>query len=310
MDPRQLRHLLALHEEGSFVKAAERVHLTQSALSRSIQTLERQLELRLFERLPQGVRATPAGRELVERARPLLRQLNGLAHEMRGLRGGLAGRLRLGAGPFPAASLLAAPLAELARNAPALRVDLLQAHAPALLAQLKAEALECFVADMRELGQDRELQILPLLDQEAGLFCRIEHPLLRAERLDWAALAAYRFAGVQLPAGLQAGLRQALALLPAEPLPLALQCDQIELLLQVTRESNLLLLATRAAVQPALDTGSLAELDLVGRLPGYRAPQARIGLVSLRGRSLSPAATWLAKRLAAPATQSSPSAPG
>jgi len=61
MDLRKLRHVLALHEEGSFVKAAARVNLTQSALSRSIQTLESSLELTLFDRTREGVVATTAG---------------------------------------------------------------------------------------------------------------------------------------------------------------------------------------------------------------------------------------------------------
>jgi DNA-binding transcriptional LysR family regulator len=50
INSRRLTHLIALAEEGSFARAAERVHLSQPALSRSIQALEEELGMKLFER--------------------------------------------------------------------------------------------------------------------------------------------------------------------------------------------------------------------------------------------------------------------
>ncbi|MDE1949443.1 MAG: LysR family transcriptional regulator, partial [Burkholderiales bacterium] len=72
LDLRRLQHLVALADECHFARAAERVNLSQPAFSRSIQAIESQLGLRLFEREAGAVRPTPAGVFLVERARRLL----------------------------------------------------------------------------------------------------------------------------------------------------------------------------------------------------------------------------------------------
>lgn len=68
----QLEHLLALDEERHFAKAAHRVHLSQPAFSRSIQSLEKQTGLLLFERKGGEIRPTPAGQFLIQRARTLV----------------------------------------------------------------------------------------------------------------------------------------------------------------------------------------------------------------------------------------------
>lgn len=72
VNSRRLGHLIALAEEGSFARAAERVHLSQPALSRSIQALEEEVGMKLFDRAARGVAMTAAGRLLVERARRVL----------------------------------------------------------------------------------------------------------------------------------------------------------------------------------------------------------------------------------------------
>ncbi|WP_164066567.1 LysR family transcriptional regulator, partial [Serratia marcescens] len=68
MNLRRLEQLIALAEEGTFVAAAERSHLSQPALSRSIRKLEQELGVRLFERDRHGAVLTPAGRRLLDRA--------------------------------------------------------------------------------------------------------------------------------------------------------------------------------------------------------------------------------------------------
>ena len=72
MDLKRLGHLVALADECHFARAAERVHLSQPAFSRSIQTIESDLGMRLFDRESGQVKPTPAGAFLIERARRLL----------------------------------------------------------------------------------------------------------------------------------------------------------------------------------------------------------------------------------------------
>ncbi|MEY3611430.1 MAG: HTH-type transcriptional regulator CynR, partial [Pseudomonadota bacterium] len=72
MNLRHLEHLLALAETGSFSRAAEKLYLTQSALSRSIQALETDLGGPLLDRVGKKNELTPLGRSVLERARRIV----------------------------------------------------------------------------------------------------------------------------------------------------------------------------------------------------------------------------------------------
>jgi DNA-binding transcriptional LysR family regulator len=72
MDIKRLTHFIALAEERRFVAAAARMHLSQAAFSRSIQALEDQLGLRLFDHGPQGVALTQMGETVLQRAKALV----------------------------------------------------------------------------------------------------------------------------------------------------------------------------------------------------------------------------------------------
>ena len=72
VDLKRLAHLVALADECHFARAADRVHLSQPAFSRSIQSIESDLGMRLFDRETGPVRPTPAGEFMIERARRLL----------------------------------------------------------------------------------------------------------------------------------------------------------------------------------------------------------------------------------------------
>lgn len=299
MNPRKLRHVLALHEEGSFVKAAARVNVTQSALSRSIQALESDLQLTLFDRTRDGVVATAAGRHFIARAQQVARMLSGFEHDMRALRGGAAGVLRFGIGPFPASSFLTDALAGLARECRELRVSVEINNAATLAEHLKAERIEFFIADTSQLREDREIAITPLARQSGIVACRAGHPLAASSNApDMAQLARFGFASVHFPPAdhLPSEIQQLLRAWTGgatEPAPLALSCDNLDVLKRVVLQSDLILMSTRAVVREELERGELVELPL----PGADAVAVTMGVASLRDRSLSPAAQAVISRM-------------
>lgn len=96
LDLRRMRHFVAVAEELHFRRAAERLRMSQPPLSQSIQALERELEVTLFERSRQRVFLTPAGRLLLERARSILTEVEATRLALRDAAGGLGGELRIG----------------------------------------------------------------------------------------------------------------------------------------------------------------------------------------------------------------------
>ncbi|TMV53846.1 LysR family transcriptional regulator, partial [Thioclava sp. BHET1] len=108
---KQLSYFQILAEELHFGRAADRAHVTQPALSMQIREFEAQIGTDLVERHPRGVRLTPAGRDVLVRARRILAEAAELEAVAR--RQGLARRLNLGVIPTIAPYLLPGVLARL-----------------------------------------------------------------------------------------------------------------------------------------------------------------------------------------------------
>jgi len=96
MEIRQLRAFVAIAELGTFTAGAQRVHVTQAAISMQIRQLENELGARLFIRAPRRVMLTEAGEQLLQRARQILRDHDAALDEVAELAGAERGRLRIG----------------------------------------------------------------------------------------------------------------------------------------------------------------------------------------------------------------------
>jgi DNA-binding transcriptional LysR family regulator len=95
MDIAALQAFLAVAETGSFSRAAERIFITQPAVSKRISALESQLGTRLFDRIGRTVRLTEAGQALLERTRAILRELDDVKRSIANLTGTIGGELAL-----------------------------------------------------------------------------------------------------------------------------------------------------------------------------------------------------------------------
>jgi DNA-binding transcriptional LysR family regulator len=291
LDLRRISHLVALAEERHFARAAQRVHLSQPAFSRSIQTLERELGQRLFDRDAGDVRPTSAGTFLIERARQLLFDARCLQRDAALYLQGDVGDASFGAGPFPAATLLPTVLPELRRRHPQLRLRVEVSAWAHLLEHLHAERIEFFVAEVRSLPAVAALDVRLIGRQEGGFFVRKGHPLAGLP-CTLPQVWSYGVGATQLPAVLKAAVSSALGLPPGQAPPLALECDDLHQLRTVALATDTVIGATTASMQDDVHSGGLTRLRLDRVPPLY----AEMGVVSLRNRSPSPAAS-LAIRL-------------
>src|SRR6201997_4825603 len=96
MELRQLATFVALAEEGSFTRAADRLHVVQSAVSAGVRNLEKELGAMLFDRSTHSVKLTDAGRALLPEARATLAAAQAARDAVDEARGGLRGKVVLG----------------------------------------------------------------------------------------------------------------------------------------------------------------------------------------------------------------------
>jgi LysR family transcriptional regulator, hydrogen peroxide-inducible genes activator len=167
---RQLEHLVLLAEHGHFGRAAAACHVTQSTLSASIKELENILQASLVDRTKRRVVLTPLGREIVERARRILRDGEDLVEAARAESEPLSGTLRMGVVPTIGPFLLPNILPRLRRIYPALRLYLVEDLTARLVEELHAGRLDivllalpydCGNVEVRTLFQDPFKVALP-----------------------------------------------------------------------------------------------------------------------------------------------------
>src|SRR5271169_5132830 len=118
----KLRLFLVILEEGSLRRAAERMHISQSAITRQIQLLEHDLGGRVLERTSAGVRPTNGGHALAEKAKGLVADYDSTMAEVRRLVRGESERLRIGYIASAVQEYLGPALAMLRRAYPRLKV--------------------------------------------------------------------------------------------------------------------------------------------------------------------------------------------
>lgn len=294
MDLKRWAHIVAVADRRSFIRAAEQVHLSQPALTRSIQAAEAELGLQLFDRGTNEVVPTPAGEFVVARARQLVFNSRCLERDVELYRSRGLGDTAFGVGPFPAATFLAPLLTEMRREFPGVNLRVEISNWQLLLKRLVEEDIEFFVADTRDLPSDPNLYVRALRREPGGFYVRAGHPLAEKRKaVTLEQLWAYGVLSVRLPVGVRAVIARLLGLGSPAELSLALECDDVEVLKDVALGCDSVLAAPHAAVAQEVAAGRLQPLKVTG-LPSQ---SSEMGVVTRRGRTPSPMAELIIDRL-------------
>ena len=180
MDTRQLAAFCEVVERKSFSQAAERLGVTQPAVSLQVRSLEERLGQRLLDRSGRTVEATEAGHVLYRNARRILQAERQLLEELDDEAGGeLRGTLAIGASTGPGAHLVPLLLCAFQRDHPALRVRLTVADTQTVTEQVAARELELGVVGAS--GRHRSLAFEPLVVDEIVLAVPPDHPFAGRE---------------------------------------------------------------------------------------------------------------------------------
>lgn len=285
---RHLRHALGLAEHRNFARAAEALHITQSALSRSIQSLEASLGVILFDRSHGGVEPTLYGQLLLKNARDLDLAARELQREIELAKGMSSGELKIGVGPWGAAVLAGSVVGAMSLQYPQLRLTLVIGPWKELPARLHTREIDLAIINISDVRPDDEIEVMPLQNHPAFLVCRQNHPLTLQSNPTAKDVFAYPLAAPNLPAG---AVEHLLSLLPAELRAVAIKrglaqitCDSSSVLKSVIANSDALTVMNAFMVLDELRSGKLIAIPGVNMGVG-----GRFGIVRLRRRSLSAA---------------------
>jgi LysR family transcriptional regulator, transcription activator of glutamate synthase operon len=276
---RQLRSVEAVARHRHFTRAAEELHVAQSALSHQIRRLEQELGTPLFERTSRRVTPTEAGRAIAARARRVLAEVDGARADVDELRGARRGRIWIGA-LLPAGNVdVPELLARFSQAHPGVEVGLPEGIAADMLRMVAADELDaafCLLAS--EIAD--ELAVEPLgHDEVVAAFAPDRAPA--SPHVDVADLVQHRVVATRRGSAITTVLEQRFAE-AGEPLRLALEsCDPFLLRSLAARgfATAILPRSLIALEGPALEVRSLH--------PGV---QLTVALVWRRERDAPPAA--------------------
>jgi DNA-binding transcriptional LysR family regulator len=286
IDLRHLRHALALAEHRHYVRAADACHITQPALTRSIQSLETSLGVTLFDRGRGGVEPTALGRLLLQHAVGLETASRELEREVQLARGLEVGELVVGVGPYGGAALVGPVLARLNQRHPKLRIRVLVAPWTELPARARSREVDVVVAELSEIAEQDDFESRPLSVHRLFVVCRAGHPLATSPARTVQDVFRFPLAGPQLPAAAY----ERLCTLAPPPIraamrrqgALAIQCDSSAVLKAVVMGSDAVSMMSGFMLDVEWAGGQLVilpDLDL-----GLRA---RFGAAWMAGRTVS-----------------------
>lgn len=289
---RQLRHLLAVADHGSFARAADTLQLSQPALSRSIQALEGLLGAVLFHRRSSGTVPTDAGRLFIDRARQVMQLADSLDREALAERVFQYGKVTFGSGPYPAQTIIAAALARFTDASPRVTARVLVRDWDDLLHSLQRSEIDFFVAETSTMEKDPGLVIERLAEHPLYFVARAGHALAgrrgvtAAETLAYPVIALSRISPRILEPMRQAQRRA----LDAGSLPRAFpaaECGTQGVATQIVRSSDAIMAAALPSVARELER---RELVVLGSEPWLHL---QYGIVKLKGRPMSTEAEQL-----------------
>jgi DNA-binding transcriptional LysR family regulator len=191
MELRQLRHFQEIVKVSSFGQAAERLHITQPALSKSIRNLERSLGCQLLERHPSGVTPTEYGRVFLDYAALVTSELDRAVEELDALAGRGRGIVRVGTGATMMRYLMPRAVKLFMAQADGSSVALRQGLKEELLAALRRGDIDLMVGSVGSGPVEEDLHQELVLEDRIAVVADAAHPLAGRAGLGLADLAPF-----------------------------------------------------------------------------------------------------------------------
>ncbi len=265
MELYQLRTFLAVCRHGSLSAAGDELHLSQPAVTRQIQSLEKQVGVRLLDRQGRSVQPTPAGQTLLRFAEQIVQTILACETVMEDLRLGKRGRLSIGAGLTTTAFVLPALIQEYKRRLPAIELSIVTGTTQEILQHVLARRIDLgFVTSpvkhsdciTRALFQDEIILVGDPSQPLAGISIAVSE-------LQSVPLVMYG------PSGFRDFLEEELHIAKVEP-TIVMELDSIEGIKRMAAAGVGHAFVPRSAAREELQEGKLVEVPVRGFGPLLR----------------------------------------
>ncbi len=263
MDFRQLRYALSVSKERSFTGAAKRLNISQSAVSEQVKLLEEEIGFELFHRTSRGIESTDRGRTFLYESERVMGDLLSLTDTARRLRGALSDTLMIGMGSGMAQIFIPRMFADLERDLPGVRLEIMTAPTKNIFNELHEERIDAGIAI--ESNPDRlpaGLIFDRLVDAEMALITHPKHALARSKQpIDIGRLVAEPFIMSELTVGYGQVVFSLFTDLGIRPNILAV-VDNIETMKMIVQAEGGIAIVPRACAENEVALGLLKALAI------------------------------------------------
>lgn len=199
MELRHLRHFAAVVDSGNLSKAAERVCISQPALTRSIKNLEDMVGAILLERRPRGMVPTPAGDALYRYARLILNEAVRARAEVKAVQAGARGELAIGFAAMFSDHIVDRAVAALCGSGRDVALTLTQGFLEELVDALRDGRLDVIFSNLSNMTLPDDVSVEPILDVNAYIYAGATHELVGQRDINKQMLLDQRWAVVDQP---------------------------------------------------------------------------------------------------------------
>ena len=280
---KQLRHLTVIAEQTNMHKAAEVLHITQPALTRSLNTLEGLLNVRLFDRHSGGMRATHFCTEIIDKCQQILLDVEDIQRAARIYQNIEVGELHIGVGRGVRELVLRTSVPEFVSQHPNISITVGEGTPEELDQRLKQRNVDLLITGLGSHSEVTEYRTELITNVPLSVITRKGHPMQSQKNISFSQLAKYppitsTLVGPTHP--LRDQIQTATGLLKAH-----IECSDFPTLIAVLLCSDSWLVSSEYNCASELEQGALVKLDAT-----HPSLNTELGIIELNKRSRSPAA--------------------
>jgi DNA-binding transcriptional LysR family regulator len=277
MELRQLRHFVAVAEHRSFSEAAAKVYLSQPALTRSIQQLEKFVGMPLLIRGARSVSLTPAGERFYQYAAMIVGECTLAKSAVADIKSGAVGSVTIGVGSIFAPTIIATALLRCRTQLPAVEIRTVSGTLEELTTFVRRSSIDFAFTTFVDLEKVAGVVLEPLMTLHDVVLAGREHPLVKERHPDPQTLASSRWAVINRPHALEAHASFFVSL--GLHVPRAVRTNSLALIRGLVAEQGFLAMLPREAVATDIRAGSIRVLRTTSsagrRRAGLLLPERR-----------------------------------